>query len=1081
VRRSASGRPSGRGRLTRAIPWSVVVLVVGALGVVSSAGAAGKPVTGGAIENLTPAVTPFGMSNAQTTVVVQLSGDPITVADANSKDAGRGALSSAQKDAIRQQLRSQQSPVEQQIRQLGGKVLADYQAAYNGVKVQIAANATSELQSISGVVAVHPVHLVYPSNIHGVPQIGGPQAWDGLNGVHGEGIKIADIDTGIDYTHADFGGPGNPAAYQLALAADTLPADPTLFGPNAPRVKGGTDLVGDNYDPGAKLPDGSLDPAKNTPVPDPNPLDCNGHGTHTAGTAAGSGVLADGSTYTGPYNARTIATHDWNVGPGVAPKADIYSVRVFGCTGATNVVTDAIEWSVDHGMNVINMSLGADFGSPDDPDAVAARNAARDGVIVVSASGNAGPSPYMTSSPGAGPGTLAVAAEDPTQTFPGATINATKGTTTGTFTAINANGFTPLPSQPLNIKVIKDASGNISLGCSAAADGGANSLPPNTAIVVARGTCARVAKAIFGQQAGAAAVIMVNNSGAFPPFEGKITNDPDPPGPPLFGGFDYTVTIPFLGVPGGSNPTTSTNGQKFLALDGGTLTLATATISNPGFAKVASFSSFGPDGSNALKPQVTGPGVSIASAGMGTGNQAVIESGTSMATPHTTGAAALVRQAHASWNSVQAWTTAIENTADPNLLGDYNTVGEGAGLVQVQNAVKTNVVAIGTGGRDALGTVDFGLVTLDRDYTAHQTITLRNFGSTPATFNVTDALDQGSPHTLSINRPTVTVQPGGRQDVNVTLTVPAATAGAALDANGYEFNSVTGLVTFTPASSNDNNGVTLRVPYLLVPQAISHVRIAGVNLGHLKQGSVDVTLRNDRGATTGYDDWFAWGLKDKRDPKSAGLDSDDLLNAGVMSFPSSSQVVFALQTGQRWSNPAEDEFDVLIDVNNDGKPDYDAVAADLGALTAGTNNGEDVVAVFDLRTGKGSIRYFTGADFNGTTMELPVDFSQLCATGSPCVSQTTPISYTVESFGRNGTSDSFGSNATWNVFHPAVSSANFEDAVAPGGTATDTVSVDKAQYQATPQLGVLILSQNNLAHDNNEEALTVPVPAALVH
>ncbi len=66
--------------------------------------------------------------------------------------------------------------------------------------------------------AVWPLELVQPSNIHGIPLIGAPQVWDGLNGLHGEGIKIADIDTGIDYTHADFGGSGNPADYQTALA-----------------------------------------------------------------------------------------------------------------------------------------------------------------------------------------------------------------------------------------------------------------------------------------------------------------------------------------------------------------------------------------------------------------------------------------------------------------------------------------------------------------------------------------------------------------------------------------------------------------------------------------------------------------------------------------------------------------------------------------------------------------------------------------------------------------------------------------------------------------------------------------------
>ena len=82
------------------------------------------------------------------------------------------------------------------------------------------------------------------------------------------------------------------------------------------------------------------------------------------------------------------------------------------------------------------------------------------------------------------------------------------------------------------------------------------------------------AKAIFGQQAGAAGVIMINNAPGYPPYEGPITRDPDPPGPPLYGGFSYTVTIPFLGVPSGQGPT-------LVAADGGTLTLSATTITNP--------------------------------------------------------------------------------------------------------------------------------------------------------------------------------------------------------------------------------------------------------------------------------------------------------------------------------------------------------------------------------------------------------------------------------------------------------------------------------------------------------------------
>src|SRR5205823_12672420 len=140
------------------------------------------------------------------------------------------------------------------------------------------------------------------------------------------------------------------------------------------------------------------------------------------GTAAGSGVTADGKTYKGSYNSTTISSNSWNIGPGVAPKADLYAVRVFGCEGATDLTVDAIEWAVDHDMDVINMSLGSPFGSKDDPSAVASTNAAKAGVIVVASAGNEGPSPYVTSSPASADGAISVAANDPYPTFPGATL-----------------------------------------------------------------------------------------------------------------------------------------------------------------------------------------------------------------------------------------------------------------------------------------------------------------------------------------------------------------------------------------------------------------------------------------------------------------------------------------------------------------------------------------------------------------------------------------------------------------------------------------------------------------------------------
>ena len=158
---------------------------------------------------------------------------------------------------------------------------------------------------------------------------------------------------------------------QAAKAAQLAgkPADPTLFGPNAPKVKGGFDFVGDAYDPT------SPNPANHVPHPGPNPLDCNRHGSHVSGPAVGFGVTSAGATYTGPCDSTTHNT-SFTIGPGVAPRADLYTLRVFGCTGPTQVVVEAIDWAVAHDMQVINMSLGSSYGTADDPSAEASRNAA---------------------------------------------------------------------------------------------------------------------------------------------------------------------------------------------------------------------------------------------------------------------------------------------------------------------------------------------------------------------------------------------------------------------------------------------------------------------------------------------------------------------------------------------------------------------------------------------------------------------------------------------------------------------------------------------------------------------------------
>ncbi len=105
-------------------------------------------------------------------------------------------------------------------------------------------------------------------------------------------MRIGVIDTGLDYTHADFGGPGTPEAYAQAYGTDgTVAPAAGLFDPA--KYLGGWDFAGPTYNAD------SNDPAAFIAQPDPNPIDgvdgVSGHGSHVAGTAAGYGVQADGT------------------------------------------------------------------------------------------------------------------------------------------------------------------------------------------------------------------------------------------------------------------------------------------------------------------------------------------------------------------------------------------------------------------------------------------------------------------------------------------------------------------------------------------------------------------------------------------------------------------------------------------------------------------------------------------------------------------------------------------------------------------------------------------------------------------
>ncbi|PYO45842.1 MAG: peptidase S8 and S53 subtilisin kexin sedolisin, partial [Gemmatimonadetes bacterium] len=665
----------------------------------------------------------------------------------------------------------------------------------------------------------------------------------------------------------------------------------------------------------------------------------------------------------------------FTIGPGVAPKADLYAYRVFGCTGSTNVTVDAINMAFNDGMDVINMSLGSPFGTANDASAVASTNVAKAGMIVVSSAGNSGPNQYITGSPASGTGTISIAANDAHASFPGATM--VISSPANTITAQNSNGATFTNGTSLTVAVLRTSypNGTISLGCS---DADYTNYPGGVSgklVVTLRGTCSRVGRAIRAQQAGAAAAAMINNAAGYPPFEGQITSDPDT-------GFQFTVTIPFFGIRGAP----ATDGSKLASADtanpptpGGTVTLTNTTIANPTFSSFASFTSGGPrNGDSWLKPDVTAPGVSVFSTLMGSGNQATALSGTSMSSPHVAGVAALVKQAHPTWNQVQEWKAAIVNTGSPSAIGGitpYRTSRGGTGLVQPIPAVNTNVIALGD---TATSTLNFGFSELKADFSQTKAIKLRNKGASPATFNIAQTNAAGRPHSIVLGSSSVTIPAGTEVTVNVTLNVPVATAGDS-NGSGLSFREVAGLITFTPATPSDNNNVKLRVPYYLVPRALSGVNATMPKSVTTASPSTNVTLSNPSGPISGNADFYAWGLNNSKKP---GANSANVRGIGVQSFPFGGDqlLVFAVNAWNRSSNAATNEFDIYVDVDGDGIDDYIVVGVDFGAVTAGSFNGRMAAFVFSTNPSNpgATVNFFATAPTDSSTVLLPI-----LASGSP--------------------------------------------------------------------------------------------------
>ena len=941
--------------------------------------------------------------NEVVTATLRLAATPVAAVIGQAEDAGRVA-SSVEQQATRVAIASTQAIIRGQLTALGVEVVYELQDAVNAIVVRGPRRVISNLQGIPGVQGVFPARKITRDNGAANAFTGTVAAWE-ANGYTGQGIKIGIVDDGIDYLHADFGGAGDPADY---AANDRTVIEPGTF-PTV-KVAGGYDYTGDAYDAGAD------DPALLVPVPDADPLACGEHGTHVAGTAAGQGVNADGTTFTGPYTEAAVA--GLPLSPGSAPEATLYAYKVFGCEGSVDdpIIIAAIDQAIADDVDVLNLSLGGSFGTYNDVLNEALNNAASAGIMVVVAAGNDGPSGYIVGGPSTADRVLSVAAVDGSSaTFTGIGIAGTA------LTGINANNGGPLPVTG-TVRVLRDTAGGVSLGCD---DADYASVVPGEIVVTVRGSCARVDRAVKGQAAGAAAVILLNNGPGLPPAEGTI------PG----------VTIPFMGMAEG-------DADAVVALDGTSITLDTTVIANPGYRSAASFTSAGPrPGDSAPKPDIAAPGVALVSAGVGSGTGINTLSGTSMASPHTAGIAALVRQAHPGWKPVQI-KAALMNTADAAGLVDFDPRREGTGLVQAGPAIAAEAIATTTRGRNS---ILFGSEALRKAHHEEHSVALRNYSAAPITYDLAANI-VGDPlgAVVSVNPAEVVVPAGGSATFKAVLDIDA-TAVASLppadDSILGDLVSMRGLVVATPRTESGAENA-LSVPFGVVPRGLSSV------VARAATTSISVT---NKGIHAGNADLYAWQLSGtpggaaRFDLRAGGL--QQLPGEAAGADPSDRLLVFAVSTYGRFDNAAEGEIDVLIDTNGDEVPDVAVVSIDEGMLTAGGFNGVALTFTLDLATGQqiGSAIPTTAA-MNGSTLLLPTLASWL---GSDT------FTYTIESFDLVvGTEDAMPGSGSWDVANPAVSTGDFVT-LNPLDSVNVSVTSSSSQLKKTPALGWMVVTSDD--------------------
>ncbi|WP_439693693.1 S8 family serine peptidase [Curtobacterium sp. SP.BCo] len=909
-------------------------------------------------------------------------------------------------------------------------------------------------------------------------------AWQ-QTGRTGKGVNVAVLDTGLDYTQADFGGPGTEAAYQAALANTGAPTAGSFDGE---KFLGGYDFAGPTYN--ADPSSAAYDP---TPQPDENPIDGKGgdHGTHVSGTIAGYGLDADKKPFDGDYTKLTTQqVQDMWIGPGTAPEAGLYALKVFGDGGgSTDLTGAALDWvgqALTEGkdINVLNLSLGSDYGAPDDPDNAKIDALTARGVLPVIASGNADDFTDIGGSPGNAEGALTVAASATGQSLYDGVEATAPSDVAKTWRAQYSQNYQG--TLPVEGDVVVPTT-NVD-GCAAFSADEAAKIAGKVVWLKWTDAALECGSGVRFGNVEAAGGVGVLLAGTINTFSSGIAGNATIPGAELT---EDSVTGLQAAAQAGTLHVRFADELKGFEL--ATDPEAVNTL--------ASFTSRGVHGSfdDIVKPDIAGPGVNVISAANGTGDGRMSMSGTSMATPDVAGIAALTFQSHPSWTAPQV-KAALMNTATHDVKdgdGTATLLRQGTGRVDALQAV-TAGTTVRSIENDQLVTASYGVVEVASKTSESRTLQIENTDGRPHTYDVAyqpQVAQPGVAFALSTKR--VTVRPHGTATVKLTFSIADPTQlRRVIDPtqesvqSGYQREFVaaaSGVVTFTPTDKTLN---PLRLGTYVAPKPVSAVHGGDVSFsGSQTKADLALTGRTvDQGdATTGYHAAvapFVLGGTDGQESFPAGSAKQSLQAADVRAYganydKTSGTLAFGVQTAGPDANPgAVTNVEVLIDTDRDGTPDYlvyDAKSATVDATLATT---------VDLATGKtvdaqplnGGAPGQDVNTFDSAVKVLTVDAATIGATGPFTYSVVTESAYAPAL----ATSGSYvvdeTAEATYDPSKPALTFAQ--------GAATGVLFADRGSLQVTrgadvTNARVLLLHLGNAVGDQAQTVSAVQVAPTL--